>query len=223
MGHSSLGDAVREKSRRPPRPAAAAHNPENGAGGKPGTALPTLNNISNLDRDSNPILRTIRLLLRDEPKDIAAIQPVPGPHEMVQWLRENAFSDEILDAVSETWERRDAVAGMLPENQEPPPRNASDMLRNTPTTEWEFIVMPLIRAWLADHTSPERTVPERFVITGWLSEYREADNSWTLLAPGEDKSLQQVRGTAESLPPLKPGALYGFHTSRDRENGHHTL
>lgn len=145
---------------------------------------PTLNNASNLDQDGNPILRTIRFLLRDEPEDIAAVRPVPGPEEMAQWLRENAFREEILDAVSETWERRDAVARMLPEDREPPPRNTGDMLRNTSSTEWEFIVMPLIRAWLADHTSPERTVPERFVITGWLWEYREADNSWTLLAQG---------------------------------------
>ena len=142
---------------------------------------------------------------------------------MAQWLRDNALREEILDAISETWERRDAVARILPEEGEPPPRNTGDMLRNTSTTEWEFIVMPLIRAWLADHTSPERTVPERFVITGWLSEYSKADNSWTLLAPGEDKSLHQARGTAEALPPLKPGALYEFHTSRDRENAPHRL
>ena len=184
---------------------------------------PTLNNASNLDRENNPILRTIQFLLRDEPEEIAAVQPVPGPDEMAQWLRENAFREEILDAVSETRERRDAVARMLPENEETPPRNTGDMLRNTSGTEWEFIVMPVIRAWLADQTSPERTVPERFVITGWLSEYRDAENSWTLLAPGDDKSLQQVRGTAEPLPPLKPGTLYEFHTSRDRENAPHRL
>ena len=184
---------------------------------------PTLNNISNPDQESNPILRIIRFMLRDEPEDIAAVQPAPTPDEMAQWLRENALREEILDAVSETWEHRDAVARMLPEDRDPPPRNTGDMLRNTSAAEWEFIVMPIIRAWLADHKSPERTVPERFVITGWLSEYREADNSWTLLTPGEDKSLQRVQGTAEALPPLKPGALYEFHTSRDRENAPHTL
>ena len=184
---------------------------------------PTLNNASNLDRESNPILHTVRFLLRNEPEDIATVQPVPGPHEMAQWLRENAFREDILDAVSETWERRDAVARMLPEDREPPPGNTGDMLRTTSGTEWEFIVMPIIRAWLADHTGPERTVPERFVITGWLSEYGEADNSWTLLTPGDDRSLHQVRGTAEALPPLKPGTLYEFHTSRDRENAPHRL
>lgn len=187
----------------------------------PPMTVTTVNTAAGPELDE-PITRAVYNEVLGQSESLAAVQPVPTPDELAQWIQANTCKPEALDAVSEMRERRDAVERILSvTDSKPIPRFTGDLIRETSTPEWSFIVQPVIRAWTDAQRDPDLTVPERFVITGWLQESN--DEAWTLLAPGANGELETVSGGAEGLMPLAKGNLYEFHASRTSRNSPHRL
>ena len=185
---------------------------------------PTLNLPRNLDLDPNPLLSIIRRIKPDDPEAIARLQPIPNPQELAEWIRANHLRPEVLYATSEMYERREFAVQVRQLHDHDIPGHTASILDDPSMTGWDFIVKPLLLAWLEDQENPDRTtVPERFIITGWLHHHAAEANQWSLLVPKPLGRLEPVHGTAAALPPLQPGQLYEFHTSRDHPEEPHRL
>lgn len=185
---------------------------------------PTLNYTTHLDLDPNPILPIVRRIKLNDPETLARLQPIPNPQELTEWIRANALRHEIARAISETYERREFATEVKQLQDSAIPGFTADILNDPSLTGWDFIVKPLALAWLDDQENPDRTtVPERFILTGWLHHAATDDKEWSLLVPDPLGRLEPVHGTAAALPPLQHGTLYQFHTSRDRTGEPHRL
>ena len=183
---------------------------------------PTLNQSPIPGNGYNPILPMIKFFTQGDPELLAALQPVPDPEGLAEWYSALPADEQKLELSAEVDERLEAVLRLssIAETKNPP-RNTKETIADCSIPEWEFIVKPALRAWLEQRRNPDRNVPERYILTGWLEGNTEQE--WSLLVPDEAGNLSLAQGTAEAMPRLSRHSLCQFHVTRDRRDAPYVL
>lgn len=89
---------------------------------------PTINTTTTLDHYSDPVLMMLHRAPMEDDEKLATLQPLPDTQELAAWAKANHVRTEIAPAILEMHERRDAIACLTPEGQQPIP---SHTLRHT--------------------------------------------------------------------------------------------